>query len=199
MEKKFTVTRAGRPLGEACLARSGLMTEISYSGGSPDSENVYRLAAVCNGRYVPLGVPAPSGDAGSGRFEIKKSFTKNALREIGFAEPSAFELILTGEEYAPAPMAEPAPEAAAESCRLTGEWSQEPDPERFFADGGEAAFTEKARGALARTDGETIYIAVPISSAAPFPMTPVFCLGEPETIDGEDYLVFKLKNGALAL
>jgi hypothetical protein len=269
LEKKFTVTRSGRPFGEVCLAQDGLMTEISYSGASPDGENVYRLAAVCGGRYVPLGVPAPSGGAGGARFEIndlsasrevfaampfdtsgrrgkpcgiepfyviKKRFTKNALRELGFAEPSAFELVLPGEEYTPEecaagecvpeecvpegggadapetaepePVTLPEPEPTtptepdpkpppAPPRPLTGEWAPEPEPGRFFPGGGEAAFTEKARGALARADGDAIHIAVPISGDAPFPAMPVFCLGEPETIGGEDYLVFKLKNGAL--
>jgi hypothetical protein len=59
--------------------------------------------------------------------------------------------------------------------------------------------TDKVRGALARAAGDMVYIAVPISGDAPFPMTPVFCFGEPETIDGADYLVFCLKNGVLCV
>jgi hypothetical protein len=235
MENKFTVTRAGKAFGEIDIAQNGLMTDVSFSGGNPDGENIYRLAAVCGGKYISLGVPAP---AENGLFGLKKSFSKNALRELGITELSAFELVLPGElgnpaeqnapmsvvaapppavipeaeKSAPAPEAEQSPKPAPEpqttngaadgggrkpERRLTPEWTPEPEPERFFADGGRAGLTDALHGALAREDGGVIYLAAPISEEEPFPMTPVFCFGTPETIGGKDYLVFRLKNGTL--
>ncbi|MDR1329977.1 MAG: hypothetical protein LBK23_10290 [Oscillospiraceae bacterium] len=237
MENKFTVTRAGRAFGEIDIAQNGLMTDMIFNGGSPDGENIYRLATICGGKYISLGVPVP---AENGQFKLKKSFSKNALRELGITELSAFELVLPDELGKPAEqnappsvVAEAPPPAAAAQVitppravlpepekstpapglrgkneaediggrkperRLTPEWTPEPEPERFFSDGGKSELTDAVRGALAREDGGVIYLAAPISEEEPFPMTPVFCFGTPETIGGKDHLVFKLKNGTL--
>ncbi|MDR0446112.1 MAG: hypothetical protein LBH17_03645 [Oscillospiraceae bacterium] len=222
MQSTFTVTRAGNTLGELSLAQNGAITELNYSGYAPDSENIYRLAAVCAGEYVSLGVPAPS-DADGGRFELKKKLSKNVVRELGFIEPSAFELILPGEIYSKAPPAPASPPPITPSpskptppvppttkssaqnktrpvqnaARLTEKWTPEPNPERLFSDGGAAAITDAVKGALSRRENGIVFLAAPVSEDAPFPMMPVFCFGTPETIDDARYLVFKLKNGAL--
>ncbi|MDR0838070.1 MAG: hypothetical protein LBN99_00345 [Oscillospiraceae bacterium] len=195
MENNFAVTRAGRRYGDAVLSPNGLMTEISFEGAPPDSENIYRLAAVCGEKYVALGVPTPGG-AG---LTFRKSFSKNALRELGFSEPSAFELILPGEVFAAtvfAPEPEPVPEPEIVPA-TTAEWAEIANPAALFVENGVAAITDEVAGALVREEGGFVYLAAPISAGEAFSMMPVFCFGTPETIGGRDYLIFKLKNGVL--
>ncbi|NLB30001.1 MAG: hypothetical protein GX823_07305, partial [Clostridiales bacterium] len=96
MDGRFDVTRAGVQYGVAELSQNGFMQDISFTGTAPDNNNVYRLAAVCGGRYVMLGVPVPDK---SGRLTLVKSLSKTSCRELGFDSPGEFELVLPGENY----------------------------------------------------------------------------------------------------
>jgi hypothetical protein len=44
-----------------------------------------------------------------------------------------------------------------------------------------------------------VYIAAEVADDKPFALMPIFCLGTPETIDGAEYLVFKVENGVLTI
>ena len=208
MDGNFTVTRGGAEVGLVTLTQKGAKLEVVFRGAPPDSDNIYRLAAVCGGKAVTLGVPVPAED---GNIELMKSFSKTALRDLGFDAPSAFALVLPGEtpdKPAPAPpepedicveMPEPiAEEPVAETVAVQEEtdgWRPVENPAVMFAENGALTSAGEIAGALLREDGDTVFLAVPISEDAPFPVMSAFCLGEPQEIGGSDYLVFKLKNG----
>ena len=50
-------------------------------------------------------------------------------------------------------------------------------------------------GALLRECGQMQLLAVPLSSEEPFPLMSIFCFGTEERVNGNDYIVFKIKNG----
>ena len=217
MDGRFDVTRAGLVFGVAELSENGLMQDISFAGSAPDDKNVYRLAAVCAGQYVALGVPVPDK---SGTLTLKKSLSRAAVRVLGFVLPSAFELVLPGEECGDVfdnevvefdneqeiiivpPMPElnhePEPETKAQAVTTTGRdnWRNAPNPSVMFTENGALSAVDDIVGALIREDGEFIHLVIPVSDGEPFPLMSAFCLGEPQTINGGEYLVFKLKNGA---
>ena len=89
----FDVTRNGLRCGTVEVTTAGLMTEFSFTGAGPDAQ-IYRLAAFCADAPATLGVAMPDS---SGRLRFRKSFSKNALRELGFSQPATFELLLTEE------------------------------------------------------------------------------------------------------
>ena len=102
MKNVFEVTRLGAQgaVGRAAVTREGLRTEIAFVGAAADGE-IYRLAAMCGGRCVPLGVAVPTtstGDtAADGQLQFRRTYTPNALRELGFSEPTAFVLVTAKE------------------------------------------------------------------------------------------------------
>ena len=89
----FDVTRNGTRCGTVEVTAAGLLTEFSFSGSAP-SNGVYRLVARCETSVAMLGVAAP--DSG-GRLRLRKSYSKNALRELRFSLPATFELLLPEE------------------------------------------------------------------------------------------------------
>jgi hypothetical protein len=140
--EKYKVTRAGAAVGEASVYAEGLRTVIE-ARCAPSGGGVLRLAAVCGGEYITLGVAAPSG----GELTFRKAYSKNALRELGFTEPEYFALVKSGEVAARPPLgaaiAELLPEAVGAAvgvfapqpvARLT-----EAVAERIVAAGGELA------------------------------------------------------------
>ena len=234
MDGRFDVTRGGLTLGVAELSENGLLLDVYYVGNAPDNANVYRLAAVCDGRYVILGVPVPDK---SGALILKKSLSKAKKCELGFEAPTAFELVLPGENYSdaysekttapktiteknippepqkftemPVPIVEPVnldskldaaePVNKLPESALANVWRSVMNPSVLFTENGALSAAGDIAGALIREDSEVVYLAVPITDDAPFPLMSAFCLGEPQTINGEEYLVFKLKNGAFAV
>ena len=224
MDGRFDVTRNGLTLGVVELLQTGSMLNLSFVGNAPDQNNVYRLAAVCDGQYVLLGVPVPDN---GGALVLKKSLSKTAIRELGFALPTAFELVLPGESFGevrvnvsveskkateiiaaptqPAmtePIAVPVMQPVIEPAIIKpeqGSWRLAPNPSVMFAENGALSSADEITGALIRENGEIIELAIPVSDDEPFPIMSAFCLGEPQTINGGEYLVFKLKNGAFTV
>ncbi|MDR0862425.1 MAG: hypothetical protein LBN30_06605 [Oscillospiraceae bacterium] len=275
---EYDVTRRGLRAGSVSVTQVGLNTVFESDCGFTDG--VLKLAAVCGDRVVTLGVMAPE----CGRLRLVKKLSKNALREIGYAEPMAFMLIAAGESLTSAEVARaaesvaqpaavevservaaPAPPIAvarqiADVARLTIEpivageqrviantplpaavtpppvgteraiaelaaapefsrgipqsgvaapslpsvteptysWRAEPNARTLFQTG-DAVISGEPRGALSRMDEDATYLAVPMPNDEPFPMMPVFCFGSAESIDGREYVVFKIKNGILTL
>ncbi|MDR3277146.1 MAG: hypothetical protein LBT12_00080 [Oscillospiraceae bacterium] len=129
---EYGVTRLGRRAGTVSVVQNGLTTRFDCACDHAGDE-ILRLAAVCNGRYVPLGVMAPDG----GALRLCRNYSKNALRELGFSEPGEFRLVLPGETYDGvaaetfAPQPEPVP--APEPMQTRGSEPERP-PERQDAD-----------------------------------------------------------------
>jgi hypothetical protein len=282
---EYGVTRLGRLAGTLRVSQDGLMTVLDCDCERV-GEEIYRLAAVCGGEYVPIGVMMPDG----ARLRFSKRLTKNAVRELLPNEPDAFEIILPGENPAAAPSDDrgqpvdmppkseprdmprltvnpitpttsapraelkwlldgdrrfrpiqsggetlnnreldsrhsPSPKsdlthgcetpimpeakkpadtlprseapAIPESPAPRGFWAPIGDPAILFRDNDAELITGEVTGALTRNDGDIMLLAIPISQDTPFPMMPVFCFGDPEVIDGREYVVFKIKNGLL--
>jgi len=133
---------------------------------------VFRLVAECAGRLLPLGVMTPSGSG----FGLERRFSPAALRSMGLER--------------------------IDRCRLAqdweGGWREEQDPARLFRDPelkslGAALARE---GVLSRREGEAAFLAVPLEPGRPFAAMPIFCFGAPETINGREWLVFKIVDGA---
>lgn len=259
----------GRSVGTVTVSQNGLMTVFDCACFF-NSGDILRLAAVCAGRYVPLGVVMPEDRPDTLRFN--KSFSKNTLASMGYDDPLSYHLIRPGEVYT-APSAEPSaavlsPAEPAEEQQLSpvspaassappmpglsadeapipsqpqdtasdevteellaallemtlknraetsgaaeasapayepppdDVWYPAENPASLFDDPEIAKSCENVMGALAKTEDDTLLLAVPVSPDEPFSMMPVFCFGSPRQIDGMDYIVFKIKDGYLAL
>ena len=108
----FPVTARGGTVGSVTVSQSGLMTVFNCTCRCKSRE-ILRLAAVCGGRYVTLGVPVPDNVAAAspdpaaapaseaGALCLKKSFSKKALGDLGYDSPLAFHLIRSEEVFAP--------------------------------------------------------------------------------------------------
>ncbi len=78
-------------------------------------------------------------------------------------------------------------------------WSKTDNAAALFRDPEFAQVCRSVKNALTKKTGETTLLAVPIAQDEPFPMMPVFCFGESGRIAGREYIIFKIKNGKLAL
>jgi hypothetical protein len=78
-------------------------------------------------------------------------------------------------------------------------WFHTDQPETLFSDPDFADICRGVSNALTKQAGELTLLAVPVSPDEPFPMMPVFCLGDSGRIGGREYIVFRIKNGKLAL
>jgi len=144
----FPVSLNGRNIGSVTIAQEGLLTVFECACPhdgllTGDPERVPRLAAVCAGRLVPLGVMIPQG----GTLHLKKKFSKNALLDIGYQDTDTFVLVTKRELDAaqraaapsvhappeagkkPAEGAPPAPAAAVQNEALQGGKAPAPPPE----------------------------------------------------------------------
>lgn len=133
---------------------------------------VFRLVAESGGRLLPLGVMAPSGSG----FGLERRFSPAALRSMGLER--------------------------IDRCRLTQDWEagwqEERSPERLFRD---PALQELGRvlareGVLTRQEGEATLLAVPLDPGRPFAAMPIFCFGSQETINGRNWIVFRIMEGS---
>jgi hypothetical protein len=80
-----------------------------------------------------------------------------------------------------------------------GGWRPIEKPSSLFNDETIAEACEEVSGALAMEQAGLTMLAVPVSPDAPFPMMPIFCFGSSEDIGGQEYIIFKIKNGYLSL
>jgi hypothetical protein len=136
---------------------------------------VFRLVAESGGRLMPLGVMTPSGSG----FGLERRFSPAALRNMGLER--------------------------IDRCRLAQEWEEgwqeERSPEDLFRD---PALQELGRalgreGVLTRREGEAVLLAVPLDRGRPFAAMPIFCFGSPETINGRNWVVFRIMDGMPAV
>lgn len=108
----FPVMAGGKTVGRLNIEQVGLMLVFNCTC-EYKSRDVLRLAAVCGGKYVPLGVMIPDTEAQSGvhkgSLHLKKSLTKNTLTSIGYDEAVSFHLIKPGAVYAIDAETEPEP------------------------------------------------------------------------------------------
>ncbi len=119
---EFPVSAGGRNVGSVTVSQNGLMT-VFDSACEHTGPDVFRLAAVCGGRAVTLGVFIPDQ---AGTLRLKKSYSKNALAAIGFAAPESYHLArpdeLSGDmRPALAPVRTPPPPAPEQDAAASGD------------------------------------------------------------------------------
>lgn len=95
----FPVIADGSNVGKVHIIQNGPMLVFDCTCHYK-SQDILRLAALCDGSYIPLGVLAPE----AGLLHLKKSYTKNALALLGYddsryQEDVSFYLIRSGEVY----------------------------------------------------------------------------------------------------
>lgn len=132
----FPVYAQGNIVGSVNVSQNGLMTVFDCTCDYK-SRDVLRLAAVCGGDYVPLGVIMPLGgkmpDGGgqpSGALRLKKSFSRNALESLGYRDARSFHLIRQGETYTLSPEITAMPDPVQLSSEEM--YQDEPDPTSYI-------------------------------------------------------------------
>jgi len=90
-------------------------------------------------------------------------------------------------------------ETEFQNLDLDYSWTEVSDPRTLLKGDNKSAVTSECSGCFARKEDGIVYLSVPLREDEEFPMMPVFCLGEPETVNGEVYLVFKIIDGILSV
>jgi len=170
------------------------------------SADIIRLFCYSNDVYSTIGTMMPV----NGRLYLKKAFTRNDLIMKDIGEINHFLLSSTSPAAPSSPphlqeiQTEPAlttasqPEEMPEENKIVAyPWRNENSPSSLFSDPELKEVCMNIKDALSSSDGEFIYLAVPVSSDKPFPLMPAFCFGSFELIDNRSYIIFKLKNGNL--
>jgi hypothetical protein len=162
----FSVVADGKNVGSVHIEQNGLMTVFNCAC-SYKSNDVLRLAAVCGGHYVPLGVMAPD----AGVLRLKKSYSKNALISVGYNDPTAYHLIRAGEVYTGAPASAPENnETASEEVVYNDfpdptDYYYEPEPEAEPVPRASEAVPQTAQvnpsGKMPNAEGGWVHIANP--------------------------------------
>jgi len=76
-------------------------------------------------------------------------------------------------------------------------WIPCSDPAALFTDPHLTAAGNRIREAMTRPQVDHIELAVPFDTGEPFPLMPIFCLGEVTDIGGRAHLVFQIKDGEI--
>ena len=192
----YPITRNETQVGAVTISEKGLTT-VFEAASDFYGDGVYKLFAASESSVSPVGVMMPR----DGGLTMTRSFTKAALSALNITPDTRFFLAKSGELPLPAPNPQPHEEHVAppDPPLPSGGWSPIKDPSVLFSDPDIATACKSARGTLVKTADSATLLAVPVKNDEPFPMMPVFCFGEPETIDGGEYLIFNIKNGALSL
>lgn len=219
-EGRHDVAYGSVTVGAVNITKNGLMMKIDcICLNSP--RGIMRLVGVSGDQAMSFGILIPDGD----RLRLTRSFSKNDLRPLEnhpvafcivpadidirtLAESPASEAEAqepTEPEKAPAPALEPAEAAEvapvpdipeAPPVRVC-DWREMQSPSSLFSDPELRVICAGITGALYREESGAGFLAVPVSDDRPFPLMPVFCCGEPESIDGREYVVFKILGGRL--
>lgn len=122
----FPVRLDGAVVGRVTITQDGLLIVFSCTCDYRPRD-ILRLAAVCRGKYVPLGVMAPE----AGLLRTKKSFTRNALLNAGYEDPESFHLIRPEDVYREPGADEP---ELSEPADRPAAYNDFPDPETYDFD-----------------------------------------------------------------
>lgn len=175
----------GEMVGEMTVYTQGMMT-VFEGTCRPDREGPFRVAALSEDYLIMLGVMLPNEDG----YYIRRSFSKNAMAELGINEISEFRLIYPEEEKKQV-------EEKKEAFREEG-WQPVSEPWRLFRDEELAEVCRQVKGAkMKREENGDISLAVPLERNAPFPAMPIFCFGTYDKIANKPYVVFRLRDGVL--
>ena len=109
----FPVHLGGVRVGTVTVSQSNQRTSFACVCNNT-TRDVLRLAAVCSGRFVPLGVVMPDGDT----VRLNKNYTRAALGALGFDTAESYHLIRAGDVWHGDAIA---PDAAPEPVPITPE------------------------------------------------------------------------------
>lgn len=127
---EFPVYADGSQKGTVTVTWDGLMLAIEcacdHDGPpAPTPGHVPRLVALCDGKYVPLGIPVPQG----GALRLARRFSKSSLQARGYTNPESF-LLMTQYELEAALNPAPPPAESAPAPEKAGPSANEPAPEK---------------------------------------------------------------------
>jgi len=182
----YDVLFDGRQVGKLVVAHEGLMLRFRCSCRLSTRE-ILRMAVRSGGEYLVLGVLLPDGEF----LHFDRRFTRADLAKRGLAVIEDCRLIREGER-----MGNQAVVEEATPDKEAG-WRPEPCPWTLFLDEDLQRTCQSITGALVRETPELLYFAIPFGVGRPFPAMPIFCFGEAGTVQGNEYLIFKIKNGIL--
>lgn len=201
----YKVMYEGDTAGQLEIRKEGLVTVFDCIC-SLVSRSVLRLYVVSGGNTIPLGVVIPC----SSSLTLSRKLTKNDLEKLGLTDRITSVYLSSDGAYTHEKTSEKSSAGStgtgdtsstgdtgksgnrSEEC--TG-WLAEREPWKLFSREDISDSCRAIKGALVKFDGDTSYLAVPISSSEPFPPMPIFCFGTMESIEGRDYIVFTMKNG----
>lgn len=211
---EYSVIYDGCAVGKLMIYQEGLHTIFNCTC-TYESAEILRLAVISDQEFIPIGVMLPRDET----MTLKKNFSKNTLRSMGITKIQSCHLIRAGASYAkkdipaedqnereilPATAIEQDPRTTVDhlvkkSCPNDNHelWQLRKDPSALFSDPDLAEISMKIAGALTRVGDDLTFLAVPVSQNKPFPMMPIFCFGNLEFIDGESYLIFKIRDKIL--
>ncbi len=179
----------GEMVGEMAVYAQGMMT-VFEGTCKPDREGPFRVAALSDGYLIMLGVMLPN----EGGYYIRRSFSKNAVTELGIKDISEFRLIYPEAEENQGSEKTSIPVGAAPEDG----WQDAPEPWRLFKDEELSETCRQIKGArMRREEDGDISLAVPLERNAPFPAMPIFCFGSYEKIENKSYVLFRLRDGIL--
>lgn len=198
LSSKYDVLLNSEIVGEVSLYDDGLRVKFLMQCQKTD-DKIYRLYCRDGENTMPIGVAVPE----CGSLRISKTFSRKELLHHGISKVSECFLSSSEPDSAEARPkykidTESAAKAEQKSADNMKEWQKISDISQLFTDDEFAGVSGEPVSALFRDDGEEQYIAISASPDEPFPLMPVFCFGEQESINGREYIVFKIKNGKLS-
>lgn len=171
LEGKYPVTEAGNVVGELEVSRWGPYIRFRALCTSRCRE-VQRLAVLCAGRQIPLGVLTPSGSG----WLLDRRFSPESLRRMGLSRVDGCCILGAEEAWMP----ENAPELLVEDALL----------QQLF---------RGLEGVLSRREGKQMLLALPLEADVPFPAMAIFCFMEAVELFGKAYGLFRLEEGSLRM
>lgn len=172
LQGRYAITEDARTVGELEVSCRGAYFRFRGLCTSR-RRGLLRLAVLCGGREIPLGVLSPSGSG----WLLDRCFSPESLRHMGISR--------------------------VEGCCILGSaaplWRPEEAPERLLKDAALQQLFRGVQGILCCAEGERVRLAVPLEDGAAFPAMSVFCFMEAEEIAGKTYGVFLLEQGKLCM
>lgn len=189
MEGNYTVYNSeGEPCGTLSIKREGLFTV--FHAQIERVMPVSRLYSLSDGIWRNIGVPAPK----NGGMELTRRFSRAELVSSGITTPERV-IIMPLSQSPPArdnPV-KPADVPESPEEQPANVWQTDGEPWKLVRD-------MELSDEIKNTDGVLVSngrIAVPYNDGEEMPLVQFFRLGTPENINGNDYIVFSVKNGEI--
>ncbi len=185
---KYEVFYNGSSVGNLSVSESGIKFLFECTCSLPGN-TVFRLVCVSFNTPVSIGILIPQDSV----LKLKKSFSKNELLSLGLKNITSCFITETSNDFLKIPPKKP--EKSNFSEKLF--WEPEHFPELLFTEEEITHVLTGVSGSLKLKYKGFIFLAIPLLPNEPFPAMPIFCFGETANIGGEEYIVFKIKNGKL--